>query len=167
MARTKARTVSVPSFEPAIRWSSTLRPSSPMPHPGGARRLARLAGAQPLGAQPLGDVVDVEVDHPVLGEGAFGDGGVVRPQPLGDLAPRRPAQELAAMLVGGRALDVPGGEAAGVELDGHVLQGSGARPARFARIADANGSAVSRTCGAACSTLPSATFIRPVRSPLR
>jgi hypothetical protein len=37
------------------------------------------------------------------------------------------------------------------------------RPARFARIAEANGSAVARTCGAENITIPSAVFMRPVR----
>jgi site-specific DNA recombinase len=41
-------------------------------------------------------------------------------------AHRRPAQEPAALLVGEGVLDVPGGQTAGIELDGEVLQGLGA-----------------------------------------
>ena len=40
-------------------------------------------------------------------------------------------------------------------------------PARCTRIIEMNGSAVSRTWGAAYSTVPSAVFIRPVRYPFR
>ena len=41
------------------------------------------------------------------------------------------------------------------------------RPANAARTLEMNGSGVSRTCGAAYSTAPSAVFTLPVRYPLR
>ena len=62
MSWKNARTVAISFFQPAIRWSRTLRPSSPMP-PGGDHGLTRLTGAQ-----PLGNSIDIEVDDPILGQ---------------------------------------------------------------------------------------------------
>ena len=59
--------------------------------PGGDHRLARLAGAQ-----PLGDAVDIEVDDRVLRQVALRERLVFRPQPLADLAHRRARQQPAA-----------------------------------------------------------------------
>jgi hypothetical protein len=89
--------------------------------PGRHHRLPRLTGPQ-----PLRDPVDEQVDDPVFGKIAGGERLVFRPQPLSDLAHRRPAQEPPPVLVRERLLDVPCGQPPGIEFDRQILEGTGA-----------------------------------------
>jgi len=129
--------------------------------PGRENRLACLACPK-----PLGDAVHEEIDDPILAEVTRRERLVLGPQPLGDLAHGRPAQQPTSGFVRERVFDVARRQSACVELDRQVLERAG--PTRqVCRIPETNGSAVSRTCGAANSTTPSAVFIRPVRYPFR
>jgi hypothetical protein len=116
--------------------------------------------------QPLGDPVDEQVDDLELREVPADEGFVLLPQPLGDLAHRRAAQQAASVLIREQRLDVARREAARVHLHRQRLQVR--RPApRMSRIFEWNGSARSAICGALYSIAPSALFNRPVRQPLR
>ena len=79
-----ARTVSTSSLEPAINANSDF--ASVLANPPG-----REHGLPPLARpQPLGDAVDEQVDDGVLGKIALAEVLIFGPQPLGDLAHRRP-----------------------------------------------------------------------------
>src|SRR5262245_49759698 len=107
MSWKNARTVSVSSFEPAIRWSRTLRPSSLMPQ--AAITASRGWPARSRSAIPLGQI-------------AFAEGLVLRPQPLGDLAHCRTGQQPAAALVPEGVFDVAGRQPACIEFDSQMLE---------------------------------------------
>jgi hypothetical protein len=85
--------------------------------PGGQNRLTPLARPQ-----PLGDAVDEQIDDGVLGEIALAEILVFDPQPLGDLAHRRPRQKPLARLVGEGVLDVARRQAPRVKLDRQTLE---------------------------------------------
>jgi len=68
--------------------------------PGGDHRFTRL-----VGAQPLGNSIDVEVDDPVLGQIALDKS--LRPQPFGDLAYRSAREQPTPAFVRKRILDAP------------------------------------------------------------
>jgi len=118
------------------------------------------------GTKPLGDAVDEQVDDAVLGEIALAEVLVFGPQPLGDLAHRRPRQKPPACLVGEGVLDVARRQAPRIEAR---RSSSCVRPESADRTRETNGSGVSRTCGAEYSTAPSAVFtlcgVRKVATP--
>jgi hypothetical protein len=93
------RTVSTSSFGARHRPQEELAPV-----------LAMLSGKDSLAPltrpKPLGDAVDEHVDDCVLGKITLGELFVSGPQPLGDLAHRRPRQKPSARLVGEGVLDV-------------------------------------------------------------
>ncbi len=72
--------------------------------------------------QPLGDAVDEQIDDRVLGKIALGKGFVLRPQPFGDLAHRRPRQKSLAGLVAEGVLDVARRQPARVKFDRQPFQ---------------------------------------------
>jgi hypothetical protein len=72
--------------------------------------------------QPLGDAVDEEVGDHELAEVAAGEGLVLRPQPLGDLAHRGAAQQDRSGCVAKGRLGVPRAQPACVHLDGELLE---------------------------------------------
>jgi hypothetical protein len=105
---------------------------------------------------------EASVDDGVLGKIAFAEALVLGPQPLGDLAHRRPLQKPSARLVSERVLDVARRQAPRMELHRQPLEFP-RRPESAARTLQTNGSGVSRTCGAEYSTAPSAVLTLPVR----
>src|SRR5829696_463715 len=138
MSWKKARTVSVSSFDPAIRCSRTLPPASPMPQ--AARTGSRAWPAR----SALGDAVHEEIDDPILAEVTRRERLVLGPQPLGDLAHARPAQQPTSGFVRERVFDVARRQSACVELNRQVLERAGPtrqvlsdpRHERFSRVAN-------------------------------
>jgi hypothetical protein len=136
--------------------------------PGRQHRLARLAEMQ-----PLGDAVNEEIDDVEFGEVARREGFVLGPQPLRDLAHRRPAQQRAALLVGEHRLDVARREAAGIHLDRERLQLlaasthhlANARAKRFGAVGDLRRAVLDRPLGALQTPGPVAVAV--ARSPRR
>jgi hypothetical protein len=74
------------------------------------------------GVQPLRHAVDEQVGHHELAQIASREGLVLEPEPLGDLAHGRPAQEAPAVTAPEGGLDIPGAQAAGEQLDGQPLE---------------------------------------------
>src|SRR3954447_955061 len=69
--------------------------------PGGHHRLTRLTSSK-----PLGNAIDEQIDDPMLTEVARRERLVLSPQPFGNLAHRRAAQQTTACIVRERILDV-------------------------------------------------------------
>src|SRR5262249_30589477 len=141
-----------------------LLPIPPDP-PGGDHWLARAAGPQ-----PLGNAVNKQVDDVELRQIAAREGLIFLPQPLRDLAHRRPPPATPPAPPPHRRLRAPGRppcvarpDAPGENLPPAGPRGPGGRPEIFPQPADTKGSAVSRNCGAEHLTDPSAVFSRPVR----
>ena len=107
--------------------------------PGRENRLACLACPK-----PLGDAVHEEIDDPILAEVTRRERLVLGPQPLGDLAHGRPAQQPTSGFVRERVFDVARRQSACVELDRQVLERAGPtrqvlsdpRDERFSRVAN-------------------------------
>jgi len=89
--------------------------------------LARLAQMQ-----PLGNPVDKQVGNFELRQIPGGECLIFRPQPLGDLADRRTAQQAATLRVGKHRLDVARRQPAGIHLHRQGLQLLGAAPHHLA-----------------------------------
>src|SRR6476646_5219109 len=80
MSSKNAVTVSASSFDPAIRCSSTRRPSTVKPQ-------ATRTGSR-LRPQPFGDAVDKQVDNRVFAQIALGKSLIVLPKPFPELRHR-------------------------------------------------------------------------------
>ncbi len=85
--------------------------------PGTQYRFARHPGVQ-----PLRDPVDEEIRDRELAQIPGGEGFVLLPQPLGDLAHRRPTQETPPLAIPEGRLDVPRAQPPRIHLDGQPLQ---------------------------------------------
>ena len=81
--------------------------------------------------QPLGNPVDKQVSDREFRQIAAGKRLVLGPQPLGDLADRRAAQEAAAIRTGKHRLDVARRQPARIHLHRQSLQLLGAAPHHF------------------------------------
>ena len=113
--------------------------------------------------QPLGNPVDKQIGDLEFRQIAAGERLILRPQPLGDLADRRAAQQAAAIGVGKHRLDVARRQPAGIHLhrQGFQLLGAAlhhlanARAKRLAAVGDLWGAVRD---GALCALHPA----RPV-----
>jgi hypothetical protein len=81
--------------------------------------------------KPLGNPVDKQISHREFRQIAAGKRLVLGPQPLGDLADRRAAQQAAAIRTGKHRLDVARRQPAGIHLHRQALQLFGAAPHHF------------------------------------
>ncbi len=81
--------------------------------------------------QPLGNAVDEQINHCELRQIAAGKPLVLGPQPLGDLADRRAAQQAAAIRTDKHRLNVARRQPAGIHLHRQALQLFGAAPHHF------------------------------------
>ena len=81
--------------------------------------------------QPLGNAVDEQINHCELRQIAAGKRLVLGPQPLGDLADRRAAQQAADIRTGKHRLNVARRQPAGIHLHRQALQLFGASPLNF------------------------------------
>src|SRR5215217_6041586 len=107
--------------------------------PGRENRLACLACPK-----PLGDAVHEEIDDPILAEVTRRERLVLGPQPLGDLAHGRPAQQPTSGFVRERVFDVARRQSSCIELNRQVLERAGPtrqvlsdpRDERFSRVAN-------------------------------
>jgi hypothetical protein len=79
------------------------------------------------GVQSLRHAVDEQVGHPELAQIPGREGLVLLPEPLGDLAHGRPAQQALAVAVPEGGLNIPGAQAPGKQLDGQSLLIGGRR----------------------------------------